>query len=585
MLIVMSYSLKEDLTRDYLEANTQRAENLTHQISNFLNTRRIQIETQASNPVVQQTVMRSKINEGLISDYFNDYRIIGKQYAQQLYNFRGKIVFNSTGINASHKNINIDLLTKSDFSNIFDALKTTTYQIDISHDIQYISLYLPVYYGEAIEGVLATHIPIIEISDALNLDTLQNISILVRSQSGTLITWGEPKSSDWKSVKARISNIKIMFTINLSNLNNSFRRAQNKLIVSAVLISCFSIFLAVFLGRWLFVKPLLKLQDFTEEVSSGVLPHLDETKRITIEVQQLADKITDMARRIRRREQDLIASNEILKKNQDSLVHAEKMAGLGQVTAGVAHEINNPVGFIMNNLTVLQEYHEFLSKLITQFFSLKEHLSEEACTQLKLEIDAIEKTLKEEDIDFVLNDLRGITSESIVGAERVKDITQGLKGYAYSGELTALTDINDCIESTLKMVWNELKYHCKIEKELANIPQIECMGGQINQVLMNLFINAAHAMEGTNGVLGIQTLTQSDTIQIRVSDNGKGIEDEHLSHIFEPFFTTKPVGQGTGLGMSICYDIIKKHHGTINVESVLGEGTTFTITLPIDAHE
>lgn len=584
MLSVMTHSLKKDLTADYVTSKTQRAENLIHQAANYLNTRRIQLQSQATNPVIQQAVMRTITDDGLVSDYFNEYRVIGKQYSQQLYNFRGQQVFNSANIHATHAKLSPHTLENLDFLSLFDALQSSNYQITISPDSRYITLYIPVYYGVTVEGILATHIPTQDFSEALDLDTLQNISIRLESQNGSSLSWGEDQGAHWINQETELSNLKTMYSISLATLNESFIHAQNELIISALAVSLFSIFLAVAIGRWFFVKPLLKLQGFTDKVSTGELPHLDETKRITVEVQQLADKITVMANRIHAREQDLIKTNEALRKNQDSLIHAEKMAGLGQVTAGVAHEINNPVGFIMNNLSILQEYHEFLSRLIAQLLLLKAHIPEEAKTHLQHEIEAIEQTLKEEDLEFVLHDLDGITNESIMGAERVKDITQGLKGYAYSGELVALTDINNCIESTLKMVWNELKYHCKIEKELGDIPQVECMGGQINQVLMNLFINAAHAMEGKDGVLRIQTFSQQDTIIIRVSDNGSGIEEANLSHIFEPFFTTKPIGEGTGLGMSICYDIIKKHHGEIGVESTPGEGTTFTVSLPIDSY-
>jgi signal transduction histidine kinase len=260
------------------------------------------------------------------------------------------------------------------------------------------------------------------------------------------------------------------------------------------------------------------------------------------------------------------------------------MAGLGQVTAGVAHEINNPIAFIMNNLTVLTEYHALLIQLLNELLALRDKLPENAKYALGTELTAIEETLSREDLDFVLNDLACLTDESLEGSRRVRDITLALKGYSYAGESSSKIDITEGIESTLKMVWNELKYNCSIQKNFAVLPKVECIGSQINQVFMNLFVNAAHAMEDKSGALTITTSCNDESVIIEVKDNGCGIRENNLKHIFEPFFTTKAVGEGTGLGMSICYDIIKKHHGSISVDSELGVGSAFTITLPIKAH-
>jgi len=583
MLSVMSQGLKSDLTKHYLHSNEQKSINLARQIDRFLNTRRIQLEAQAKSSVVKQTVMRPDTNKGLISDYFLSQSIIGKQYAQQLYDFKGEEIFSTKDIHEKHHSF---LMPKRNYNQVqeyFHALYEgkKDFEINLSEDLNFWQIALPINYGNSIEGILSTYIPMNEIVEALDLNNIIDIKLQATTPNNISAQWGTKNIYANTTLDASSSGIQLAYGIDISSLNRSFSNAKERLIFSAIIIAIISTSLAIILGRWFFVRPLERLQVFATELSEGADPHLEKTKRITIEIQRLSDKITDMAKKIHLREIDLIKSNEALKLNQNTLVHAEKMAGLGLVTAGVAHEINNPIGFIMNNLTMLQEYHTFLKTLLSQLLLLKEKLSLEEQDRLKPELAEIVDTLTQEDLDFVINDLDCITGESITGTERIKDITQGLKGYAYSGEQTTLTDINECIESTLKMVWNELKYHCTIDKSLAEIPRIECIGGQINQVFMNLFINAAHAMNGSNGQLYIESKQVEDNIQVTVSDNGCGIEKEHLKHIFDPFFTTKPVGEGTGLGMSICYDIIKKHGGDISIKSELGEGTTVKVLIPL----
>jgi two-component system, NtrC family, sensor kinase len=595
LFLVMTQGLKKDLRSQYLESNSQKAINLSHQINRFLNTRRLQLADQLDNAVVKQAIMDPNNNQGLIRDYFSDQSIIGKKYQQEIYDFKGDIVFSSLDVgdtpraNETKRDIisNSEQVKTQRRTDLFRELlnEEKAYDIALDHRQENFEISLPIRYGSAVEGIMLAHIPIEEMVSALDLNNVLGINIKASSSNGRAIVWGNSASGNWIKVPTDPSTIQLAYTIDMSSLDASFSNAKRKLIFSALAIAVIAIGFAIVMGRWFFVRPLNRLQDFAAEISEGADPHLEKTKYLTEEIQELSDKITDMAKKIHRREHALMESNETLKNNQSSLVHAEKMAGLGQVTAGVAHEINNPIGFIMNNLSMLKDYHKFLIKLLTPLMAIKTKLELEQPADTSSELEAIKEILTQDDLEFILNDLGCITDESIAGAERVKEITNALKGYAYSGEKVSLVDINECIESTLKMVWNELKYNITVEKSLAQLPQIKCMGGQINQVLLNLFINAAHAVEGKQGTLQIKTFADHETISIEVSDNGCGIKPENLQHIFEPFFTTKPVGKGTGLGMSICYDIIKKHGGDIKVETELGVGTTFSITLPIHKYD
>ncbi len=274
-------------------------------------------------------------------------------------------------------------------------------------------------------------------------------------------------------------------------------------------------------------------------------------------------------------------ANEQLKENQTQLVHSEKMASLGQLAAGVAHEINNPVGFVTSNLGTLAEYTVVFTRLLDAYETLTGHVSPDQSAAGQAVLHDIAEIREEEDLDFIREDIDALLAESLNGMFRVKEIVQGLKSFARVDEAEMqIADVNEGIEATLKVVWNELKYKCEVHTKLSPLPQIRCYPGQLNQVFMNLLVNAAHAME-ERGEITIETETTDSEVIIRISDTGVGIPKEHLSELFNPFFTTKPVGEGTGLGLSISYGIIQKHGGRIEVDSEVGRGTTFTIYLPI----
>ncbi|WP_394782032.1 ATP-binding protein [Undibacterium sp.] len=270
-----------------------------------------------------------------------------------------------------------------------------------------------------------------------------------------------------------------------------------------------------------------------------------------------------------------------LQEAQAQLLQSEKMASVGQLAAGIAHEINNPVGFVNSNMGSLQNYIQTLFGLIGQYEQLLQQSPQQA--EITPRIEALRKKA---DIDFMKEDIEALVGESMDGLKRVKDIVQSLKDFSHVGESDwQEADIHKGIESTLNIVMNEIKYKAVIEKDYGAIPLVKCIISQLNQVFMNLLVNASHAIKNT-GVIRISTGSTSapgarQWIWIRFSDTGSGIPAENLTRIFEPFFTTKPVGSGTGLGLSLSYGIIKKHGGRIEVDSEPGKGSTFTIHLPV----
>jgi two-component system NtrC family sensor kinase len=264
-----------------------------------------------------------------------------------------------------------------------------------------------------------------------------------------------------------------------------------------------------------------------------------------------------------------------LKATQAKVVQQEKMASIGQLAAGVAHEINNPMGFISSNLGTLEKYLGRLNDFIQAQAELIEMVTDEGASA------GLREKRKALKLDYILEDGKELIKESQDGAERVRTIVKNLKSFSRVDEAECKhADINECIVSTINIVWNELKYKASLIKELGDIPLTKCYPQQINQVIMNLLVNAAHAIE-KQGEITVRTWHDNDSIFASVSDTGCGMPPEVVNRIFEPFYTTKEVGKGTGLGLSITYDIIKAHKGEITVDSEPGKGTTFTVQLPV----
>ncbi len=258
----------------------------------------------------------------------------------------------------------------------------------------------------------------------------------------------------------------------------------------------------------------------------------------------------------------------------DQLLQSEKMAAIGQLTAGVAHEINNPVGYVNSNLNTLNDYMGDIFQFV------------DACIELEgSDLEEIRKRIADQykhlDIDYLKEDLYSIIKESVEGLRRVKEIVHNLKDFSRVDKVDwEEIDLHQCLDSTINIVWNELKYHVELVKEYGEIPLVTCRPSQLGQVFMNLLVNASHAIEG-KGTITLRTGTDDGDVWVEVTDNGKGIDTEHLNQIFDPFFTTKKVGKGTGLGLSIAYGIVEKHQGEIEVNSEVGKGSSFRVIIPI----
>ncbi|MDP1524869.1 MAG: GAF domain-containing protein [Rhodocyclaceae bacterium] len=282
-------------------------------------------------------------------------------------------------------------------------------------------------------------------------------------------------------------------------------------------------------------------------------------------------------RQIAENMQGLRELNQKLEAAHSQLLQSEKMASIGQLAAGVAHELNNPIGFVTSNLGSLESYLQDIFSILDAY-AVAEAGMQSSCPEL----NQARQLKLDRDYDFLRSDIVQLLSESREGLGRVAKIVRDLKDFSRAGEASMQwADLHQGIETTLNVVWNELKYKCTVVKDYGDLPQIWCEPSQLNQVFMNLLVNAGHAIQ-EKGEITIRTGRQGSEVFVAIGDTGTGIASEHLNRIFEPFFTTKPIGKGTGLGLSLAYGIVQKHHGRIEVQSKLGKGTTFTVWLPID---
>jgi two-component system NtrC family sensor kinase len=282
-------------------------------------------------------------------------------------------------------------------------------------------------------------------------------------------------------------------------------------------------------------------------------------------------------RELIKRNTELMALNDDLSNAQAQLMQSEKMASIGQLAAGVAHEINNPVGYIFSNVGTLEKYIGHLFEILRFYETLEPQI---ALPESKNQLKALKEKIE---LDYLMEDIPELMSQSKEGIDRVRKIVQDLKDFSRvdTNLEWQWTNLHLGFDSTLNVVNNEVKYKADVIKEYGNIPDVECLPSQINQVILNLVVNASHAMSDERGTITLRTGVDHEDVLIEVIDNGSGIPPAVISRIFDPFFTTKPVGKGTGLGLSLSYGIIKKHHGELTVSSELGKGTTFTIRLPI----
>ena len=378
------------------------------------------------------------------------------------------------------------------------------------------------------------------------------------------LNWGD--SRIWLALGASKSETKAV----IRNVNIAFITVIGTVIVFLILTS-------IVISSWI-LRPLKELvdalQSFESQEQAITIPVKNETEigLLTESFNQMFKKIWQARADLRRNVNELQIANSELKETQTRLVHSAKMVSLGQLVAGVAHELNNPIGFIFSNMIHLRDYGTRLIQLVK--------IAEENPEKLK-------QAKQEFEFDYIVEDLPKLITSCEDGAKRTKDIVLGLRNFSRLEEAKLNEiDIHKGLDATLDLLQGEIKGRIQIYKNYDPVPKIHGYLSQINQVFMNILSNAVQAVEGS-GQVWISTIHVKDLkfkegkVQISIQDSGKGMSPDVIDTIFDPFFTTKKIGQGTGLGLSISYGIIDNHGGSIQVKSELGVGTEFIILLPV----
>jgi two-component system NtrC family sensor kinase len=300
---------------------------------------------------------------------------------------------------------------------------------------------------------------------------------------------------------------------------------------------------------------------------------LELNEQLDQRVQQRTAELENANRQLLANNHELILLNKKIEAAHAQLLQSEKMASIGQLAAGVAHEINNPIGFVNSNIGTLGKYIAGLGKVIAAYEQAEAKDGDHVC----MEVVKIKQAV---DLPYLMEDIPNLLKESQDGLARVKRIITDLRDLTHIDESTwQLANLEHGMDSTLNVVWSEIKYKAEVVKKYAGLPEVECMPSQINQVFLNLLMNAVQAIE-TKGIITIRTGLKDNWVWVEVADTGKGIPPEQINRIFDPFFTTKPVGKGTGLGLSVSYGIVQKHGGRFEVNSTVGKGTTMRVWLP-----
>ncbi|MFT7008158.1 MAG: two-component system NtrC family sensor kinase [Colwellia sp.] len=540
----------------------------------FLKHRLTLLAEQANYPIMVQALMQPETNIGKLQDVMADLTILGHQYQQNLLDFEGNFIYSKQigpPLNYGNEPWLADLLNNKVTQHI---------GIEKLNDHYFWRLAVTIMYNNNVEGILTALIPLEEIDEKYkSRERLDGLMIKIMRNDELLSTFGEEINGkkhliDWKNI-----GIVFSFTfddsINSGELNNAIIQLSSLILLVLIMTSL----LAYLFGYRYFVKPLLLLSQATSELDKGSKFKLLQDNIVIKELSELFTKFNAMTNTVHQRELALKLSYDKLSKANDELIlsesqliQSEKMASIGVLAAGVAHEINNPLGYVKSNLCVLNEY---LTDIQKHHQETNKQLTTEVSTEWRAAL------AKKYDIEFIFDDIPDILSSSIGGIDKITEIVLGLKNFARTEQSTkSKTDINEGVTATLTMVNNELKYNCKVHVELGPLPMIYAFPSKLNQVFMNLLINAGQSITGSGDIF-VRTFQKESDIVIEVKDTGSGIAVGVLPHIFTPFYTSKPVGEGTGLGLSISHGIIKQHDGRIEVTSEEGKGSCFSVYIPI----
>lgn len=588
ILVYEQISKSNDQQRDHFIDD--RLSSLRVEFQGFIQSYQAALQDQTRFSIIRQTVMQPELFQDIVGDFFDQLYLLGSQPQQVLVDFQGKIIYQK------FQAPNFDYTQALDVQRILNGQSERGFSVnfDVLDNQFYWRMSVPVNYLDRVEGVLLAEIPFNRISDYLHLKSRMNDERINLKKGQRIV------ASFGKALKGEVATIywdELDLTVEYI-ADTSEQLAQEKqliLLVLKVLLTALLGFalISIYLGRKYFVSPLVELTAGATELAEGDCRELPEVASSVKELQDLAKATTNMSKQLDKRTKVIEYAYEQLKANQKQLVQSEKMASLGLLSAGVAHEINNPAGFVKSNLEVLNDYQSKLHTAVLPYLTLSSVQQSTSGQFDEASLNALQQALTEvsnagvnaNEIEFIISDLGPLLEESLDGMQRIQQIVESMKKFARpDAEDKQMININEEIQNTVRLVWNELKYRCELKLNLTEIPAINGYPGKLNQVFMNMLINAAQAIED-KGLVRVSTSVSGSNVLIQFEDTGKGIPKEIIERVFEPFFSTKLQQKGTGLGLSISSDIIATHGGMIDVESEPDKGSRFDIYLPINDPE
>jgi len=539
----------------------------------FLNHHLILLKEQSQESLFVQGIMQPKRNIGKIKDYMAGLTLLGLKYDETLLDFEGTTLHSTSATEVNYQEFP---WVKA----ILNEEQSSSIQILAIEGRYFWCVAFPVIYNKHVEGVLLANIPLETIlAGQIDVEVLDGLMIEVVKGTQTIAKFGKQAVGTKQTIQWQDAGVSFNFTVDEAYRKDALYDLVIQMGSYIILAIVLTTLLAYLYGYRYFVKPILALSQLTSSLEKGHKPDVLQGDLRFMEFADLFNQFNLMSEKVVQRERALKESyeklsntNEELKQSESQLVQSEKMASIGVLAAGVAHEINNPIGFIRSNLEVLEDYFSDVEKYYYEFnSSLVSEEDKENHTKLA----------KKYELEFLFNDSPPLIKSSISGVDRVNEIVKNLKTFARVDQLDkALIDINEGLNATLNMVHNELKYSCKVHVDLQPLPKVHAFPGKLNQVFMNLLINAGQSIND-KGDIFVRTFVEEGNIVIEIEDTGSGIDSENITQIFTPFYTSKPIGEGTGLGLSISHQIIEQHNGKITVKSELGKGSCFSVYIPI----
>lgn len=577
----------DSLVRDSRKAFiNQEMQGIGRQLINYMEQRNSVLKDYVNFPIMTQAVMQPQENLANIHDFLDDITLLGSKVPLTLLDYSGYIIYSTEANNKSYKYLYTEAIQEYEKNLILNLIRN-----EQSKEFDWQIIRPIIYQGHA-EGFLVAEIPMSKVVDALVLkESSQNHRIQIRNKGQIYLDIGLQNSPVLFDIPLGNFDLTLSYNSDESVLREGRKQLIFELISSLIVFFVLSLLLVNFFSRRYLITPLERLRQFTHDLAEGKPITMDDSLHRFSEISELESYFKSMVNKVVNRERSLEEAktkleglNTLLITQQQQLVHSEKLASVGHLAAGVAHEINNPAAYVKGNMEVLKDYKDSIQQVISAYDILEDEIGNSENPTLKELVYSIQLLKKDQDLEYILSDIENLLIESLCGIERIQKISIDLKKFSrVVGTDKTIVDINqEVIETTLRLVESELKYKCSLNIDLAELPPLNCYPGELGQVIMNLLINARDAIH-EKGEISITSQLINQSIQIKISDTGKGISKENILKVFDPFFTTKDVGKGTGLGLSISLDIVKKHEGNLSVESQLGVGTCFSLILPLDA--